>query len=186
MTSASQLRSASAQACWIPDSMPPAAIRRWPAGRASFLQRPREVREKHLPILEVVTGRKEYRGGDPGFAAISYQIGMVMFWTSILSYWQAIALARANGLTGADILPRATGTVNSLPGLLVFYPKRIDRGEHSGDVDRLPMGWPPSACPAQQTLMRASARSSRQRSVTSSNAEWMPAAGATAPPPLSG
>jgi 3-hydroxyisobutyrate dehydrogenase-like beta-hydroxyacid dehydrogenase len=69
-----------------------------------------------------------------------YQIGMVMFWTSMLSYWQAIALAGANGLTAADILPHAVETANSLPGFFSFYSERIDTGQHVGDVDRLAMG----------------------------------------------
>jgi 3-hydroxyisobutyrate dehydrogenase-like beta-hydroxyacid dehydrogenase len=69
-----------------------------------------------------------------------YQIGMVMFWTSMLSYWQAITLADANGLTAADILPHAVETANSLPGFFSFYAERIDAGRHIGDVDRLAMG----------------------------------------------
>lgn len=69
-----------------------------------------------------------------------YQIGMVMFWTSMLSYWQAITLADANGLEAADILPHAVETANSLPGFFSFYAERIDAGRHSGDVDRLAMG----------------------------------------------
>lgn len=58
----------------------------------------------------------------------------------MLSYWQAIALARANGLTAADILPYATDTANSLPGFFAFYAERVDAGKHLGDMDRLAMG----------------------------------------------
>lgn len=107
---------------------------------ATFYSGPREVLDKHRSLLEVVTGRIDYQGEDPGLAALFYQLGMVMFWTSMLGYWQAIALARANGLTAADILPHATDTANSLPGFFAFYAERIDAGNHLGDVDRLAMG----------------------------------------------
>ncbi|WP_101253911.1 NAD(P)-dependent oxidoreductase [Streptomyces barkulensis] len=119
-------------------TVPPSGIGQ--PSSSTFYSGPREVFDKHRPVLEVVTGRTEYRGEDPGFAALFYQIGMVMFWTSMLSYWQAIALAHANGLTAADILPHATDTANSLPAFFAFYAERIDAGRHLGDVDRLAMG----------------------------------------------
>ncbi|MGY1455418.1 NAD(P)-dependent oxidoreductase [Streptomyces sp. SS8] len=119
-------------------TVPPSGIGQ--PSSSTFYSGPREVFDKHRPVLEVVTGRAEYRGEDPGLAALFYQIGMVMFWTSMLSYWQAIALAHANGLTAADILPHATDTANSLPGFFAFYAERIDAGRHLGDVDRLAMG----------------------------------------------
>ncbi|MEJ8646438.1 NAD(P)-binding domain-containing protein [Streptomyces sp. MS1.HAVA.3] len=106
---------------------------------STFYSGPREAFEAHRSTLEVLTGT-DYRGEDPGLAALMYQIGMVMFWTSMLSYWQAIALAGANGLTAADILPFATETMTGMPDFLSFYAERIDAGEHSGDVDRLAMG----------------------------------------------
>ncbi|WP_406859156.1 NAD(P)-binding domain-containing protein [Streptomyces sp. HUAS MG47] len=107
---------------------------------STFYSGPREVFEEHRSLLEVVTGHVAYQGEDPGLAALLYQLGMVMFWTSMVSYWQAIALARANGLTAADILPHAVDTANSLTGFFAFYAERIDAGNHLGDVDRLAMG----------------------------------------------
>ncbi|MFD7624455.1 NAD(P)-dependent oxidoreductase [Streptomyces sp. NPDC059851] len=118
-------------------TVPPSGVGQ-PAS-STFYSGPREVFEAHRPLLEVVTGRTDYRGEDPGTAALLYQIGMVMFWTSMLSYWQAVALARANGLTAADVLEHATETANSLPGFFAFYAERIDAGRHDGDVDRLAM-----------------------------------------------
>ncbi|MGI5156243.1 NAD(P)-dependent oxidoreductase [Microbispora sp. CA-102843] len=106
---------------------------------STFYSGPRAPFEAARPTLEVLT-RTDFRGEDPGLAALFYQIGMVMFWTSMLSYWQAIALADANGLTAADILPHAIETMASMPGFLAFYAARIDAGRHDGDVDRLAMG----------------------------------------------
>ncbi|MGW0719785.1 NAD(P)-dependent oxidoreductase [Streptomyces sp. NPDC002778] len=119
-------------------TVPPAGIGE--AESSTFYSGPRHVFDRHRPALEVITGRTDHRGEDPGLAALMYQIGMVMFWTSMLSYWQAIALADANGLTAADILPHAVETANSLPGFFSFYADRIDAGRHIGDVDRLAMG----------------------------------------------
>ncbi|WP_369360472.1 NAD(P)-dependent oxidoreductase [Streptomyces sp. cg2] len=119
-------------------TVPPAGIGR--PESATFYSGPRAVFDAHRPALEVVTGRTDYRGEDPGIAALYYQIGMVMFWTSMLGYWQALALADANGLPASEILQHATETAQSLPGFFAFYAERIDAGRHQGDVDRLAMG----------------------------------------------
>ncbi|MGW6285746.1 NAD(P)-dependent oxidoreductase [Streptomyces sp. NPDC055107] len=119
-------------------TVPPSGIGQ--AESSTFYSGPRQVFDRHRLALEVITGRTDHRGEDPGLAALLYQVGMVMFWTSMLSYWQAIALADANGLTAADILPHAVETANSLPGFFSFYAERVDTGQHIGDVDRLAMG----------------------------------------------
>ncbi|MGW6243958.1 NAD(P)-dependent oxidoreductase [Streptomyces roseolus] len=119
-------------------TVPPSGIGQ--AESSTFYSGPRDVFDRHRPALEVITGRTDHRGEDPGLAALMYQIGMVMFWTSMLSYWQAIALADANGLKAADILPHAVETAHSLPGFFAFYAERVNAGRHAGDVDRLAMG----------------------------------------------
>ncbi|MFI9461380.1 NAD(P)-dependent oxidoreductase [Streptomyces xiamenensis] len=101
---------------------------------------PREVFDRHRAALTVLAGVADHRGEDPGLAALLYQINMGIFWNSMLSYWQAIALAEANGLSATDILPFATATSDSLAGFFAFYAGRIDAGQHAGDVDRLAMG----------------------------------------------
>ncbi|GLF95834.1 NAD(P)-dependent oxidoreductase [Streptomyces yaizuensis] len=118
-------------------TVPPSGIGE--PGSSTFYSGPREEFERHRATLEALT-RTDYRGEDPGLAALMYQIGMVMFWTSMLSYWQAVALADANGLTASDILPHAAGTMTAMPGFLSFYAPRVDAGNHEGDVDRLAMG----------------------------------------------
>jgi 3-hydroxyisobutyrate dehydrogenase-like beta-hydroxyacid dehydrogenase len=105
----------------------------------TFYSGPREAFDRHRATLETLTST-DYRGEEPGLAALMYQIGMVMFWTSMLSYWQAVALADANGLKAEDILPHANQTMAAMPNFIEFYTKRIDAGDHGGDVDRLAMG----------------------------------------------
>ncbi|MET8662182.1 NAD(P)-dependent oxidoreductase [Streptomyces griseus] len=106
----------------------------------TFYSGPREVFDRHRAVLDVLTGRAEHQGEDPGHAALLYQLGVGMFWTAMLGYWQAVALARANGLTAADFLAQADDTANSLTRFFAFYADRIDSGVHTGDVDRLAMG----------------------------------------------
>ncbi|KAF0844772.1 3-hydroxyisobutyrate dehydrogenase-like beta-hydroxyacid dehydrogenase [Nocardia caishijiensis] len=108
-------------------------------GAFAFYSGPRHAFEAHRSTLEILTST-DYRGEDPGLAALLYQIGMTMFWTSTLSYWQVVALADANGLTATDVLPYATETMTGMPDFFSFYAERIDAGEHPGDVDRLAMG----------------------------------------------
>jgi 3-hydroxyisobutyrate dehydrogenase-like beta-hydroxyacid dehydrogenase len=99
---------------------------------------PREAFERHRETLTVLTAA-DYRGDDPGLAALYYQLNMDMFWTSMLSWLHALAVARANGITAKELLPYAASALD-LRQFLEFYTDRIDAGEHSGDVDRLAMG----------------------------------------------
>ncbi|MGP3633579.1 NAD(P)-dependent oxidoreductase [Streptomyces sp. 24-1644] len=106
---------------------------------STFYSGPKEVFEAHRETLEVLTGT-DYRGEDPGLAALFYQIQMDMFWTSALSWLHALALAEANGITAAEILPYASSTMATMPDFLAYYTPRIDTGDHRGEVDRLAMG----------------------------------------------
>ncbi|MTE21450.1 NAD(P)-dependent oxidoreductase [Streptomyces sp. TRM43335] len=118
-------------------TVPPAGIGK-PESK-TFYSGPRAAFDKHRTSLEILTGT-DFRGEEPGLAALMYQIGMAMFWPSMLSYWQAIALADANGLKAADILSHANDTMLAMPHFLGFYAERVDAGNHEGDVDRLAMG----------------------------------------------
>ncbi|WP_396136202.1 NAD(P)-dependent oxidoreductase [Brevibacillus brevis] len=100
----------------------------------------REVFDAHRNTLEVITST-DYRGEDPGLAMLYYQIQMDIFWTSMLSYLHALAVANANGITAEQFLPYASATLSSLPGFVEFYTSRLDAGKHPGDVDRLAMGF---------------------------------------------
>jgi len=117
--------------------VPPSGIGK--AESSTYYSGPRDVFDAHRKTLEVLT-QADYRGEDPGLAALYYQIQMDMFWTSMLSYLHALSLAEANGLTAEQIRPYAIETMKSIPMFIDFYTPRIDAGEHPGDVDRLAMG----------------------------------------------
>ncbi|EPH40181.1 NAD(P)-binding domain-containing protein [Streptomyces aurantiacus] len=107
---------------------------------STFYSGPRAAYDQHRAALEVITGKTDYRGEDPGLAALMYQLNMVVFWPAMLSYWQAVALADAHGLTAADIAPYVSENFAGMGQFIDFYAARIDAGNHAGDVDRLSMG----------------------------------------------
>ncbi|MFD8938501.1 NAD(P)-dependent oxidoreductase [Streptomyces sp. NPDC059578] len=107
-------------------------------GASTFYSGPREVFEQHKATLEVLTGT-DFLGEDPGRAALFYQLQMDVFWTTMLSWLHAVAVAEAHGVTAEELLPVARDAAD-VGQFLEFYTPRIDRGEHLGDVDRLAMG----------------------------------------------
>lgn len=107
-------------------------------GASAFYSGSAETVEAHREALEVLTA-VDYKGADPGLAALHYQLGMTVFWTAMLSFWQAVAMAEAHGLTASDVLPHSNETLTGIGSFLEFYAKRIDAGDHGGDVDRLAM-----------------------------------------------
>ncbi|MFD7300879.1 NAD(P)-dependent oxidoreductase [Streptomyces pharetrae] len=108
-------------------------------GFSTFYSGPRDVFDAHREALEVLTGT-DYRGEDPGLAALYYQVGMDLFWTTVLGWLHALALADAHGVPAGEILPSASSVLSGMPDFLAFYTQRIDEGEYPGDVERLAMG----------------------------------------------
>lgn len=107
-------------------------------GSSTFYSGPVELFQRHRAALEVITGA-DYRGDDPGLAQLYYQIQMDLFWTSLVGYLHATAIAEANGITAEEFLPYLSSTAASLPGFQAFYAPRIAAGDHRGDVDRVTM-----------------------------------------------
>ncbi|MGW5676318.1 NAD(P)-dependent oxidoreductase [Streptomyces sp. NPDC003860] len=105
----------------------------------TFYSGPSAAFDRHRDTLGVLT-RTDYLGEEPGLAALMYQLSIGIFWTSMLSMLQSVALANASGLKAADVLDHATSTFGSLGTFTSFYAERIDAGNHEGDVDRLAMG----------------------------------------------
>lgn len=107
-------------------------------GSSTFYSGPEDAIEAHRPVLEVLT-EIDYLGEDPSLAALYYQLTMDMFWTGMLSYLHATAVAEANGISAEQFLARAASAMD-FRYFLEFYAPRIDAGNHGGDVDRLAMG----------------------------------------------
>ncbi|MFH8564681.1 NAD(P)-dependent oxidoreductase [Streptomyces sp. NPDC017988] len=107
---------------------------------STFYSGPRAAYDTHRAALEVITGKTDHRGEDPGLAALMYQLNMAIFWPSMIAYWQAVAVAGAHGITAAEIAPYATENFAGMGHFIDFYAPRIDAGNHAGDVDRTAMG----------------------------------------------
>jgi 3-hydroxyisobutyrate dehydrogenase-like beta-hydroxyacid dehydrogenase len=108
-------------------------------GASTFYSGAQEVFDAHRETLEVLTGT-DYRGADPGLAALYYQVVTDLFWTTVVGWLHALAVADAHGVTAEDLLPSAASVLSGMPDFLAFYTPRVDAGEHTGDIDRLAMG----------------------------------------------
>ncbi|MFE5893992.1 NAD(P)-dependent oxidoreductase [Streptomyces sp. NPDC056462] len=108
-------------------------------GSSTFYSGPKHVFDAHREALEVLTGT-DYRGEDPGLAALYYQVSMDLFWTTMLGWLHALALADAHGVSAEEILPSAASVLSGMPDFLAFYTPRIDSREYPGDIERLAMG----------------------------------------------
>ncbi|MEV6423905.1 NAD(P)-binding domain-containing protein [Streptomyces sp. NPDC051662] len=108
-------------------------------GSSTYYSGPRDVFEAHEDTLRVLTDA-DYRGEDAGLAAMYYQAQMTIFWTTMLSYYQTLALGRANGVSAKELLPYATMMTSMMPHFLELYAEHVDSATYPGDVDRLAMG----------------------------------------------
>ncbi|WP_461006156.1 NAD(P)-dependent oxidoreductase [Streptomyces capparidis] len=106
---------------------------------STYYSGPKTVFEAHRDVLEVLTGT-DYLGTDPGLAALYYQLGMDVFWTGMLAWLHALAVARAHGITAREFLPHAKSTLDSLSYFAERGTAGVDSGEHPGTDDRLSMG----------------------------------------------
>jgi len=108
-------------------------------GSSAFYSGPEATFATHREALEVLTAT-DYRGADPGLAALYYQAVTDLFWTTVLGWLHALALAEAHGVAAGELLPSASSVLAGMPEFLAFYTPRIEAGEHAGDIDRLAMG----------------------------------------------
>ncbi|WP_030846025.1 NAD(P)-dependent oxidoreductase [Streptomyces sp. NRRL F-4474] len=117
-------------------NVPPAGIGQ--EGSSIFVSGPREVYEEHRPALDLLAAT-DYCGADPGYAQLYYQLNMILFWTAYTGWYQAVAVARANGLTASDILPYAGYTADTMRGFYTESAALVDADDHSGVDQRLAM-----------------------------------------------
>ncbi|WP_327305558.1 NAD(P)-binding domain-containing protein [Streptomyces sp. NBC_01298] len=117
-------------------NVPPTGIGQ--EGSSMFVSGPEEVYAAHRPALDVLAAT-DYRGADAGYAQLYYQLNMIMFWTAYTGWYQALAVARANGLTAADIVPYAGYTADTMRGFYEGSAPLIDAEAHEGTYARLAM-----------------------------------------------
>lgn len=104
----------------------------------TFYSGPRELFDAYEDVLKVLTGT-DYRGEDPGLAALYYQLQMDLFWTTLTAWLHTLAVADANGISASRFAPYAARTLGGMDQFLDFYTPRIEAGRHAGDVERISM-----------------------------------------------
>ncbi|WP_308272319.1 NAD(P)-binding domain-containing protein [Kitasatospora sp. SUK 42] len=86
----------------------------------------------HEPTLRAL-GTVRHLGADPGRAAAFDAAVLDLFWTTVHGYLHALALARAEGISGSELAPYAKGLASLLPPIIEDYAQRADEGRHPGD-----------------------------------------------------
>ncbi|MEU3094994.1 NAD(P)-binding domain-containing protein [Streptomyces sp. NPDC006967] len=96
---------------------------------------PRELYEEHRPVLAALGGTHTHLGEDAGRAA-AYDIALLdIFWTAMAGYTHALALARAEGVSGAELAPFAQGIAAILPPLFTEFAADSDTGTYPGELN---------------------------------------------------
>ncbi|MFA0840505.1 NAD(P)-dependent oxidoreductase [Streptomyces rochei] len=96
---------------------------------------PEELYREHRPVLAALGGTHTHLGDDPGRAA-AYDIALLdIFWTAMAGYTHALAVARAEGVTGTELAPFAQGIAAILPPLFTEFAADTDAGTYSGELN---------------------------------------------------
>lgn len=96
---------------------------------------PEELYREHRPVLAALGGTHTHLGEDPGRAA-AYDIALLdIFWTAMAGYTHALAVARAEGVTGTELAPFAQGLAAILPPLFTEFAADTDAGTYSGELN---------------------------------------------------
>ncbi|MBB5923475.1 3-hydroxyisobutyrate dehydrogenase-like beta-hydroxyacid dehydrogenase [Actinoalloteichus hoggarensis] len=99
-----------------------------PGARVNY-SGPAELYAAWAPTLARLGGTSNHLGTDPGRAA-AYDIALLdFFWTSMSGFMHALALARAEGVTAAELAPHAKGIAAIMPDIIDHYASRISAGE---------------------------------------------------------
>lgn len=98
---------------------------------------PEELHQENRPVLDALGGNQSYLGSDVGRAA-AYEIALLdIFWTAMAGYAHSMAVARAEGITAADLAPFAKGIGTILPS--IFEQVAIDVDERKFSAEGSPL-----------------------------------------------
>ncbi|MER7419221.1 NAD(P)-binding domain-containing protein [Micromonospora peucetia] len=91
----------------------------------------------HRDTLLSLGGSADWLGPDPARAAAHDVALLDIFWTAMSGIAHAFALARAEGITAAELAPYAKGVSGLLPDLVDDLAGRIDVRNHTADVSTI-------------------------------------------------
>ncbi|GLZ39354.1 6-phosphogluconate dehydrogenase [Actinokineospora sp. NBRC 105648] len=100
---------------------------------------PAEVYARSRAVLASIGGSAAHLGADPGRAAAHDVALLDLFWTTMSGLTHAFALARAEGITAADLAPYAAGIVGLLTGqgVIADFAANVDAGTHPGTTSAI-------------------------------------------------
>ena len=91
-----------------------------------------QLYREHRPVLDALGGSHTHLGPDISRAA-AYDIALLdIFWTAMAGYAHALAVARAEGITAAELAPFAAGIGAILPPVFEQSAAEVDSGRYSG------------------------------------------------------
>jgi len=95
---------------------------------------PDQLYARHRETLASLGGSHTHLGSDPGRAA-AYDVALLdIFWTAVSGVAHGFALARAEGISGAELAPFAAGIAGLLTSGVEDQAKRIDEDRHDADT----------------------------------------------------
>ncbi|WP_016700187.1 NAD(P)-dependent oxidoreductase [Actinoalloteichus spitiensis] len=92
----------------------------------------RAVVERHEPTLAAI-GEPRYVGPDPAAAQLFYQAQLAVFLTALAGLLQGTAMVRSAGVSAADFVPQAFGTLTQIPAMVAGTDEELDSGSYPGD-----------------------------------------------------
>jgi 3-hydroxyisobutyrate dehydrogenase-like beta-hydroxyacid dehydrogenase len=93
---------------------------------------PREAFDSHEPVLRHL-GRPHYVGADAGLAQLFYQAELAVFLTTLSGLLQGAAMVQAAGVSAADFVPQALGTIAAVPQMIEDVSPELDSRTYPGD-----------------------------------------------------
>ncbi|WP_229909759.1 NAD(P)-dependent oxidoreductase [Streptomyces flavofungini] len=91
---------------------------------------PADLYGRHQHTLQAIGGTCVHLGEDPGRAGAHDVALLDIFWTSLTGVVHAFALARAEGVTAAELAPYAKGVAGLLPDVIDAFADQIDTGSY--------------------------------------------------------
>ncbi|WP_290370057.1 NAD(P)-dependent oxidoreductase [Paenibacillus sp. CECT 9249] len=98
---------------------------------------PEDVYQTHQTTLASLGGTSTHLGKDPGLAAAYDTALLDIFWTSMIGYVHALALARAENISVIDLVPYAQGIVGMMPDVMSVFAHQVESGQYPGEESNI-------------------------------------------------
>ncbi|MGV9613060.1 NAD(P)-dependent oxidoreductase [Nocardia xishanensis] len=96
-----------------------------------------QVHQTHQAVLATLGGRAAYVGEDVGRAAGYDAAVLSLFWMSVLGVVHSLAMARAEGISGADLAPFAASITALLPEMLDRFAGQVEADDFPGGISTI-------------------------------------------------